>query len=59
MTALLGVILFVASLAEGVTILSVNQLFTWHIFIGLFIVPVVCVKLATTGYRFLDRKSVV
>ncbi len=54
MTALLGAILLVAFLAEGVTILSVNQLFTWHVFIGLFIVPVVCVKLATTGYRFFN-----
>lgn len=52
MTALLGAALLVAFLAEGVTILSVNQLFTWHVFIGLFIVPVVCAKLATTGYRF-------
>jgi hypothetical protein len=54
MTALLGAILFVAFLAEGVTILSVNQWFTWHVFLGLFVVPVVCVKLATTGYRFFN-----
>ena len=54
MTALLGVILLVAFLAEGVTVLSVKQLFTWHVFIGLFIIPVVCVKLATTGYRFFN-----
>jgi hypothetical protein len=52
LTSLLGAILLVAFAAEGVTVLSVNQLFTWHVFIGLFIVPVVCVKLATTGYRF-------
>lgn len=52
MTALLGVVLLIAFLAEGVTALSVNQLFTWHVFIGLLIVPVVCAKLATTGYRF-------
>jgi hypothetical protein len=54
MTALLGAILLVAFLAEGVTILSVNQLFSWHVFIGLFIVPLVCVKLATTSYRFFN-----
>ena len=54
MTALLGAILLVAFLTEGVTILSVNQWFTWHVFLGLFIVPVVCVKLATTGYRFFN-----
>jgi hypothetical protein len=54
MTAVLGAILVVAFAAEGVTVLSVNQLFTWHVFVGLFIVPVVCVKLATTGYRFAN-----
>lgn len=54
MTALLGTTLLVAFAAEGVTVLSVNQLFTWHVFFGLFIVPVVCVKLATTGYRFFN-----
>jgi hypothetical protein len=54
MTALLGAILVVAFAAEGVTVLSVNQLLTWHVFIGLFIVPVVCTKLATTGYRFFN-----
>jgi len=54
MTALLGAILFLAFLTEGVTILSVNQLFAWHVFIGLFIVPLVCVKLATTGYRSVN-----
>ena len=54
MTALLGAILVVAFGAEVVTVLSVNQLFTWHVFIGLFVVPVVCVKLATTGYRFFN-----
>jgi hypothetical protein len=54
MTAVLGAILVVAFAAEGVTVLSVNQLFTWHVFVGLFIVPVVCVKLATTGYRFVN-----
>jgi hypothetical protein len=53
-TAVLGVILVVAFVAELVTVLSVNELFTWHVFIGLFIVPVVCVKLATTGYRFYN-----
>lgn len=54
MTAVLGVVLLVAFAAEGVTVLSVNQLFTWHVFIGLFIVPIVCMKVATTGYRFYN-----
>jgi hypothetical protein len=33
MTALLGAILLIAFVAEMVTVLSVNQLFTWHVFI--------------------------
>lgn len=52
MTALLGVIVLVAFAIESITVIDVRQMFTWHVFVGLFIVPVVCFKLATTGYRF-------
>ncbi len=52
MTALLGVCLLVAFGIESVTVIDVRQMFTWHVFVGLFIVPLVCFKLATTGYRF-------
>lgn len=27
-------------------------MFTLHVFLGLFVIPMVCLKLATTGYRF-------
>lgn len=49
MTALLGVCLLVAFGIESITVIDVR--FTLHVFVGLFIVPVVCFKLATTGYR--------
>ncbi|MEO8266117.1 MAG: hypothetical protein ABI706_11490 [Ilumatobacteraceae bacterium] len=52
MTALLGVCLLVAFGIESITVIDVGQMFTWHVFVGLFIVPLVCFKLATTGYRF-------
>lgn len=52
MTGVLGAVLLVALAVEGVTVPSVQQLFTLHVFVGLFVIPVVTLKLATTGYRF-------
>ena len=37
---------------EGLTILRVHELITWHVFVGMLIVPFVIVKTATTLYRF-------
>lgn len=53
MTGVLGALLLVALAVEGVTVPGVSELFTLHVFVGLFVIPVVCLKLATTGYRFL------
>jgi hypothetical protein len=52
MTGVLGAVLLAALAVEGVTIPNVRQMFTLHVFLGLFVIPVVCLKLATTGYRF-------
>ena len=52
MTGVLGAVLLVALAVEGVTVPSVREMFTLHVFLGLFVIPVVCLKLATTGYRF-------
>jgi hypothetical protein len=52
LTATIGAVLLVALAVEGVTLLGVREMFTLHVFVGLFLVPVVCSKLATTGYRF-------
>lgn len=39
--------------AEGVTILFLGPLLAPHIFIGTLLIPVVGLKLSSTGYRFL------
>lgn len=52
LTAALGLLLTLLLLAEGVTILSIRQLITAHIAIGLLLVAPVAVKIATTTYRF-------
>ncbi len=52
LTGVVGAILLVALAVEGVTVLSVGDMLTLHIFVGLFVVPPVLVKLASTGYRF-------
>jgi hypothetical protein len=53
MTGVLGAALLIALAIEGVTVLGVREMFTLHVFIGLFVIPVVFLKLATTGYRFI------
>ena len=47
-----GALIFVLLAAEGVTILRVQQLISAHVFIGMLLVPIVVLKLGTTGYRF-------
>jgi hypothetical protein len=52
LTSLAGAVLFVLLAAEGFTIVRVNAHLTAHIFIGMVLVPVVVLKLLSTGYRF-------
>src|SRR5258706_12123487 len=52
LTGVLGAVLLVALAIEGVTVPSVRPMFALHVFIGLFVIPLVCLKVATTGYRF-------
>lgn len=52
MTGVLGAVLLIALAIEGVTVPAVRQMLTLHVFMGFFVVPVVGLKLATTGYRF-------
>jgi hypothetical protein len=47
-----AVLLLVTLAAEGVTILSVGSMLAPHIFIGALLIPIVALKLASTGYRF-------
>lgn len=37
---------------EGVTILAIRPLLSWHVFVGMLLIPPVTLKLASTGYRF-------
>ena len=53
LTALTGAVLLVLLAVEGVTLLSLRALLSWHIFVGVVVVPVVLLKLGSTGYRFI------
>lgn len=52
LTGTVGVLLVVLLFAEGLTILSIRGLITWHLFIGLLLIPPVALKIVTTTYRF-------
>jgi hypothetical protein len=53
LTAWTGLIMLVFFLAETATLVSVGSLITVHILIGAFLVPLVLLKVATTGWRIL------
>jgi hypothetical protein len=53
LTGTTGLVLLVLLAVEGVTILSIHQLLSVHVFVGLMLIPPVALKLAVTGYRFL------
>lgn len=52
LTSAAAAVLTVLLAAEGFTLLSLNNMLTAHMFIGLLLVPPVLLKLASTGYRF-------
>lgn len=52
-TAWVGVVLLVAFLAEGFTLLSVRDMISAHIVVGVVLVPLALLKTATTGWRIL------
>lgn len=53
LTASAGLVLFVLLAIEGVTILRIRPLLSWHFFFGFVLIPPVLLKMASTGYRFL------
>lgn len=53
LTAWLGLMLLVLFVAECVTLLSLHQLISWHIVLGVVLVPLVIGKTAATGWRIL------
>lgn len=47
-----GLLLLVMLAAEGLTIVSIRGLLSWHVAIGLALLPPIAVKLAATFWRF-------
>jgi hypothetical protein len=52
LTALTGAALLVLFAAEGVTLLRLSKLLYWHYFLGFLLLGPVCLKIASTAYRF-------
>ena len=53
LTAWTGLLLFVLFAAEGVTLLSVRSLLSWHVAIGAILIPPALLKTASTGWRIV------
>jgi hypothetical protein len=51
LTALAGVLLIVFLAVEGATLLNLRSLLTVHAFVGMFLLPIVALKMASTGWR--------
>ena len=63
LTALAGILLVVFLAVEGATLLNLRALLTLHAFVGMFLLPIVALKLASTGWRmaryYLGREEYV
>lgn len=53
LTAATGLVLLALSLAELVTLLDVSGLISWHVAIGVLLVPPALLKTASTGWRIV------
>jgi hypothetical protein len=53
LTAATGILLVALFAVIGVTILRLSPLISVHLFVGLVLIPVVALKTASTGYRFM------
>jgi hypothetical protein len=53
LTASLGLVLLVLLGIETLTTLALHSYLPVHIFLGLLLIPLVALKLASTGWRFL------
>jgi hypothetical protein len=53
LTAVAAVLLLVLLFVEGMTLLNLGALLTVHVFVGLLLIPVVALKLGSTGWRML------
>lgn len=63
LTALAGILLIVFLAVEGATLLNLRALLTVHAFVGMFLLPVVALKLGSAGWRmaryYLGREEYV
>jgi hypothetical protein len=53
LTAIVATILLVLLAIEGATLLNMRSLLTVHAFVGVLLVPVVALKLGSTGWRMM------
>jgi len=53
LTAFTGAVLLVLLALEGFTLISLRSMMSLHIFVGILVVPIVLLKLGSTGYRFV------
>jgi len=53
LTAVVATVLLVLLAIEGATLLQIRALLTVHAFVGMLLIPVVSLKLASTGWRML------
>ena len=51
-TALTAAVLLALLALEGFTLVSLQTFISWHIVVGMLLVPIVLLKVASTGYRF-------
>lgn len=63
LTALAGILLIVFLAVEGATLLNLGALLTVHAFVGMFLLPIVALKMGSTGWRmacyYLGREEYV
>jgi hypothetical protein len=57
LTILVGAVLFISFAALGVSIVRIRELIAAHLFIGLFLLGPIALKLGSTGYRFMRYYS--
>ncbi|MDX6410917.1 MAG: hypothetical protein QOE91_433 [Gaiellaceae bacterium] len=53
LTALVASVLLLLLAIEGATLLQIQSLLTVHAFVGMLLIPLVALKLASTGWRML------
>lgn len=53
LTAVVGTLLLIVLAIESATLLNLRALLTEHAFVGMLLIPIVALKLASTGWRML------